>query len=51
MVAEDDQVSILTDSWESVQHDLVATERPRIRFNPHRLLGVGATGDVNAAEE
>ena len=37
-------VSILTDSWESVQHCPTGGRicRPQC-FNPHRLLGVGAT--------
>jgi len=37
-------VSILTDSWESVQRSLPDGAWPWLSgFNPHRLLGVGAT--------
>jgi len=37
-------VSILTDSWEPVQRGGVArVTPPAARFNPHRLLGAGAT--------
>jgi len=38
-------VSILTDSWESVQRSAGwESSGSGARFNPHRLLGVGATG-------
>ena len=36
-------VSILTDSWESVQRYISTSCRRDSSFNPHRLLGVGAT--------
>jgi len=43
-------VSILTDSWESVQHSsLLGFKLTRCSFNPHRLLGVGATEVVGSA--
>jgi len=43
-----ERVSILTDSWESVQPARATPRRPAMStsFNPHRLLGVGATRAV-----
>jgi len=39
-------VSILTDSWEPVQHRRTSSAPAvPIRFNPHRLLGAGATSE------
>ena len=44
-------VSILTDSWESVQHpSWPSRHQGSGSFNPHRLLGVGATEPAHGVE-
>ena len=45
-------VSILTDSWESVQLVLpVPGDEYKDSFNPHRLLGVGATRKAGSGRQ